>query len=81
MLRSVSFLEKSPAVKEISLYPGKGGMIPSKWLIDKITIINSLKVFTFCRDYSRKAEKLIISTQRHKTHADIPGDVRASCFV
>ena len=73
----VAFLEKSPAVKEI-LYPGKGGMISFKVADqDKIpTIINSLKVFTFAE--SLGGVESLITYPTTQTHADIPGDVRAS---
>lgn len=73
----VAFLEKSPAVKEV-LYPGKGGMISFKVADqDKIpTIINSLKVFTFAE--SLGGVESLITYPTTQTHADIPGDVRAS---
>ena len=73
----VAFLKQSPAVKEV-LYPGKGGMISFKVANqDKIpTIINSLKVFTFAE--SLGGVESLITYPTTQTHADIPGDVRAS---
>lgn len=73
----VSYLQNSPAVKEV-LYTGKGGMISFKVADEKRipAILNKLEVFTFAE--SLGGVESLITYPTTQTHADIPAEVRHS---
>lgn len=73
----VSYLQSSPAVKEV-LYTGKGGMISFKVADEKRipAILNNLEIFTFAE--SLGGVESLITYPTTQTHADIPAEVRHS---
>ncbi|HEL1618768.1 TPA: cystathionine gamma-synthase [Streptococcus suis] len=73
----VSYLENSPAVKQV-YYTGKGGMISVKVLDESRIphILNTLQVFTFAE--SLGGVESLITYPATQTHADIPAETRHS---